>query len=504
MKKTSLWKDDAETSSYAPLQNDLNVDVAIVGGGITGVTAAHLLARKGKSVALLEAMRVGGGTTGFSTGNLYTTVEEQLHTIQSKFDQETLQAVAASRTAAVRHIENTVREFAIDCDFHRRPWRLISETETADKILEKEYKACLDVGLDAFLDSNTPLPFNISKALRVEGQAQFNPMQYVKALAAQTQKAGCLIFEHTPVLRIKEGSPNILSTKNGTVSANRVIHATHSPKGVRVVHALMGAYREYAIAVKLNSGSYPEGIFWIINKPDQYSIRSYTSRNGEKYLLVLGEPHKVGHKKDNEICFQNLETYIRTRFDVKSVDYQWSAQNYKSADGLPYMGVINDKTGVYIATGFATDGLTYGTLAAMIISDLILGNKNPWSLLYDPRRHNPLKSAGRVIKESAHVLMHYMSDLPYLAEAKSVAGILPGEGKTMVIKGEKFAVYRDEAGDLHQVSAVCTHMKCIVNWNEEAKSWDCPCHGSRFTVDGEVIEGPATINLPKRETHNPH
>jgi glycine/D-amino acid oxidase-like deaminating enzyme/nitrite reductase/ring-hydroxylating ferredoxin subunit len=504
MKKTSLWKDDAEASFYAPLQKDLNVDIAIVGGGITGLTAAHLLARSGKSVAVLEAWRVGGGTTGFSTGNLYATVEERLKKLQSTFDTRTILAVTASRTAAIGHIENTIREFAIDCDFHRRPWRLLSETETFDKFLEEEYKACLDAGLDAYLDSTAPLPFTISKALRVENQAQFNPMQYVKALAAHIQGSGCAIFEHTPVLHINEGSPTVLYTQNGTVTADKLIHATHSPKGVRFVHTLMGVYREYAIAVKLNSSNYPEGIFWAMNKPHQHSIRSYMSRSGENYLLVLGEPHKVGHKKDNEICFRNLETYIRARFDVKSVEYHWSAQNYRSADGLPYIGAINDKANVYIATGFATDGLTYGTLAAMIISDLILGNENPWSKLYDPRRHNPLKSAGRFIKENVHVFMDYLKDMPYRAEAKRIAGILPGEGKTVVLKGEKFAVYRDETGELHQVSAVCTHMKCIVNWNKEQKSWDCPCHGSRFTVDGQVIEGPAILNLPKKDANNPH
>jgi Rieske Fe-S protein len=241
-----------------------------------------------------------------------------------------------------------------------------------------------------------------------------------------------------------------------------------------------------------------------MGKPHQHSIRSYVSRTGESYLLVLGEPHKVGHKKDNEACFRNLEAYIRARFDVKSAEYHWSAQNYRSADGLPYIGSVNDKAGIYIAAGFATDGLTYGTLAAMIISDLILGKENPWSRLYDPRRHNPLKSAGRFVKENVHVFMDYLTDWPYRAEARSIAGIAPGEGKTVVLKGEKFAVYRDEAGALHQVSAVCTHMKCIVNWNKEQKSWDCPCHGSRFTVDGQVIEGPAILDLPKKEAIQRH
>lgn len=504
MKKTSLWKDDADASSYALLQQDLSVDIAIIGGGITGLTVAHLLAKAGKNVAVLEAWQLGTGTTGFSTGNLYATTGEMLAKLQLKFDKETVRAVTASRSAAIGHIESTIREFAIDCDFHRRPWQLISETEASDKILEKEFQACRDAGLDAYLDSAGSLPFNISKILRVENQAQFNPMRYAKTLAAQTQEAGCVIFERTPVLHIKEGSPNILYTKHGTVRANKIIHATHSPKGVRFVHSLMGVYREYAVAVKLNSGSYPEGIFWIIHGSKHYSIRSYTSKNAENYLLVLGESHKVGHKKDNEICYQHLEAYLRARFDVRSVEYHWSAQNYKSADGLPYIGVVDNKANVYIATGFAADGLIYGTLAGMIISDSVLGNENPWSKLYDPRRHNPLKSAGRFIKENAHVFMDYMKDIPYKAEADKISSIPAGEGKTVVIKGEKFAVYRDEAGELHQVSAVCTHMKCIVNWNQEQKSWDCPCHGSRFTVDGVVIEGPAILNLPKREANHPH
>ncbi|MBL1266096.1 FAD-dependent oxidoreductase [Candidatus Methylomicrobium oryzae] len=504
MKKTSLWKEDADASAYPPLQNDLHVDVAIIGGGMTGLTAAHLLAGAGKSVALLEAWRVGGGTTGFSTGNLYATVEERMHAICSKFDSETAHAVAASRTAAIGHIENLVHRLAIDCDFHRRPWRLISEIPQNNKILEKEFHACREAGLDAYLETSTPLPFDISRALRIENQAQFNPMRYAKALAAEIIKAGGSVFERTPVLRIKEGSPHSLYTENGTVTADKIIHATHSPKGVRFVHTLMGVHREYAIAVKLNSNNYPEGIFWVMSRPHQHSIRAYTDSRGESFLLVLGEPHKVGHKKDNESCFRNLEAYAGARFDVKSVDYRWSAQNYRSADGLPYIGALDEKTGVYIATGFATDGLTYGTLAAMIISDLILDNENPWAKLYDPRRHNPLKSAGRFIKENVHVFMDYMHDLPYRAEAKIVSDIRPDEGKTVVIKGEKFAVYRDEAGVLHQVSAVCTHMKCIVNWNAEAKSWDCPCHGSRFTVDGRVIEGPAMIDLPKPETGKPH
>jgi glycine/D-amino acid oxidase-like deaminating enzyme/nitrite reductase/ring-hydroxylating ferredoxin subunit len=502
MKKTSVWKDDAEASHYSPLQKDLNVDVAIIGGGITGITAGYLLAHAGKSVAVLEALQIGGGTTGFSTGNLYAVVDERLHILQSKFDTDTIHDVAASRTAAIQQVENIIRGFSIDCDFHRTPFRLISEIEDDTSTLQREYQACLEAGLEAYIDTMAPVPFYISAALRIEDQAQFNPMQYVKALAAHIQGTGCAIFEHSKVVSIKEGSPNILYTENGSVTAENIIHATHSPKGIMAVHSLLGPYREYVLAARLNSGDYPEGICWVLNKPHHYSIRTYTSKSGENYLLVLGEPHKVGQKEANEACFESLDAYLRTRFDVKSVEYRWSAQHYKAADSLPYIGALHPKSSVYIATGFAADGLTYGTLAAMIISDLILGIKNPWSEVYAPHRHNPLKTAGRFIKENVNVFAQYLKDIPYHADVETVSSIVPGEGKTVEIKGEKFAAYRDENAELHLVSAVCTHMKCIVNWNEEAKSWDCPCHGSRFTVDGQVIEGPAIADLPKKEINN--
>jgi Rieske Fe-S protein len=225
-------------------------------------------------------------------------------------------------------------------------------------------------------------------------------------------------------------------------------------------------------------------------------MRTYENEGG-KVLMILGETHKVGQKDDNRECFENLEKFVRQHFSVEKIAYKWAAQQYKPADTLPYIGRTTDSSRVYIATGFSADGLTYGTLASMIITDQILGRKNKWSEIFDAQRHTPLDSAGEVIKENINVAAQYIKDLPFIGDVSNFEDVQNGSGKVVEVEGEKFAAYRDKDGQLHVVSAVCTHMKCIVNWNTSEKSWDCPCHGSRFNCEGEVIEGPAIADLYK-------
>lgn len=497
MEQSVPWKRDAEPSGFSPLTEDLKVDVAIIGGGITGITTGYLLAKAGKKVAVLEARSVGGGTTGYSTGNLYATIDEMLHKIESKFDTKTMQEVAVSRTQAICQIEANIRELGIECNYHKRSWFLFSESEEDDATVEKEYHACVSAGLDAHLMKKDFLPFHTSSALRVDHQAQFNPVQYMRAFAKKTAEAGCRIFEHSKVTEIEEGHDNILTIEGGhKVTASHVVHATHTTKGIMMIQTFLGPYREYAMAVKLRSGTYPEGIFWAFNKPHHHSIRSYTDDKGEQYLFILGEPHKVGQKENNEECFQKIEQYIRERFDVESVAYRWGAQHYKSADGLPYIGRKFAGSQTYIATGFSTDGLVYGTLSAMIISDLILERKNQWAEMYDPGRHTPLKSAERFTKENVNVAIQYLKNIVFSPEAENLASIPNEEAKTIEIDGNKYGAYRDKLGIIHVVSIVCTHMRCVLNWNQGEKSWDCPCHGSRFDYEGKVIEGCAINDLP--------
>ena len=495
MSSYSIWKDKAEEVSFSPLREDMTVDVAIVGGGITGLTAAYILSRAGKKVAVLEARKIGEGSTGSSTGNLYCTIGSPgLHTIKSKFNEQKLKEVTESRAAAVDFIEERIREFNKDCDFRRVPWSLFTEEISGQSFVEKEKKAAEDAGLTVI--ENGSFPLAVKSGFIVPSQAQFNPLQYVVSLAKNISSENCRIFEFTKVDDVDEGKVCTVTTAGGKVTAEHVIMATHSPKGIYAVHMSMGPYREYAVAVKLN-GAYPEpGIWWNMLSKEHYSMRTYDTSKG-KVLMVLGEMHKVGQKENNQECLANLERYLRERFDVATVEFTWSAQQFKAADGIPYIGLSTGNSKTYIATGFSADGLTYGTLASMIISDQILDKENKWSDTYKASRITPVASAKEFVKENVNVAYEFIKDHLTKKDADDLAEVMNGQGKVVEIDGKKQGVYRDKNGKLHVVSAVCTHMGCINHWNEMEKSWDCPCHGSRFSIDGEVLEGPAYAALKK-------
>lgn len=492
----SLWKAHAQKSNYPALMKDIDVDVAIVGAGITGITTAYLLSKQGKKVAVLEAHEVSSGTSGDSTGNLYAMIDKRLHHIQSKWDKKTAATVAESRTAALDLVEKTSRDLNINCNFKRVPWFLFSETDKKDKTIEKEKAAISDYGLEVEMLEDLPLPFKVSSAIKVENQAQFNPAAFVRGLAGKIKGNHCEIYENTPVLKVEEGEKPVVTTPGGKVTAKKVILATHIPKGIYKVQTAVYPHREYAIAVKLKSGDYPEGIFWDSEVEIHKSIRSYKNEKGH-FLLLVGGHHKVGQAEDHANYFEKLEEQARKYFDVASVEYTWSAQHYKPADGLPYIGQSSDDN-VYYATGFSTDGLTYGVMSAMIFDDLFHGRDNEWAKIYAADRFTPLKSAKTFVKENTNVAKQYLKNLPGTADASAFSEVASGEGKIVEVDDEKLAVYRDEQGEVHCVSAICTHLACVVDWNRAEKSWDCPCHGSRFEVSGNVIEGPALSPLKKK------
>lgn len=497
MSTIPVWQSVAREISFPALSNDVTADVAIVGGGITGITAAYLLSKAGKKVVLLEALKIAGSSTGYSTGNLYAPVgSEGLHTVKSKWDKKKLQDVVASRGAAVDFIEQRVKEFNINCDFRRVPWCLFAEEGGNRSYVEKEKEMAEQAGLTIVDDVPFPLPVKVG--FSIPNQAQFNPLQYTTSLAEKIQSDNCLIFENTKVTKINDGEPCTLETSGGKVTASRIIMATHTPKGIYLVHTSLEPYREYAVAATLN-GDYPgPGIFWDMIGMEHYSIRTYDTPTG-KVLMVLGESHKVGTKEWNNECYQKLESFLHGKFDVASVLYKWSAQQYRPADGIPHMGISSGNKNIYIATGFSADGLTYGTLAAMIISDEIAGVENRWKETYKAARLTPVASFGKFVKENVTVGFHLIKDYLGKNETEQFSEIRTQEGKIMELEGKKCAVHRDKTGNLHIVSAVCPHMGCVVHWNFAEQSWDCPCHGSRFSFDGEVLEGPSIDGLKKPE-----
>ena len=501
MSKASIWEIATPETDFPALKTNLTVDAVVIGGGITGITAAYNLSRAGMRVAVLEAYKIGEGDTGSSTGNLYCTIGNPgLHTVASKFSEDKAKEVAESRAAAINFIEDRITEYAVDCDFKRVPWSLFTEGSEGKNYIEKEKEAAQKAGIP--ITTDIPFPLRAT-GFTVPNQAQFNPLKYVKALAERIQSDRCMIFENSRAVKIEEGDSCTVETSRGTVTAQYIVMATHTPLGIYFVHTSLGPYREYAVAVKLK-GEYPApGIFWDMPGSEHYSMRVYDSPNG-KVLMALGEMHKTGQKKNNGECFDNLEKFLRERFDVASVEYKWSAQQFKAADGIPYIGLSTGNKKTYIATGFSADGLTYGTLAGMIIADQIVGKENPWAKTYDASRLTPIASAGKFLKENLNVAAELIKDTLKKADATHFADLKPGEGKITEIDGQKCAASRGADGELFAVSAICTHMGCTVHWNKAETTWDCPCHGSRFTQEGEVIEGPAIAPLQNINTRAEH
>ncbi len=505
----SIWNDYSEETDFTPLRQDITVDTAIIGGGITGVMAASLLARGGRKVAVLEALRVGGGTTGHSTGNLYVGVDHSLSALHSKYGAETLREVLAARNHAAQLIVRSIGEYGLDCDFTRCNWYLYSDNTTDNPHVDRELETAREVGFALEPADPAELPVSSSRAVRLLDQAQFNPKLYVQGLARAIHADGCRIYENTAVEFITEERGGIcrVQTSGGTVHAEHVIHATHTPKGVMLVQSLLGPYREYGIACKLRGGLPGPGIFWGYPRAgEKYSTRSYM-RGDEHFLIVVGRPHKVGQLKSNEECLYRLQQFAAEHFPVAELTHRWGGQHYRPADLLPYIGRTDGDSNILIATGFSTDGLVYGALAAGMLTDLILGRSNPWAELFNPSRKQPLKAAKNFIKENANVFVQYLKDIPGIAvEAKEFSDVALGEGKIVEKNMQKLAVYRSLDNRLLVRSAICTHLACIVNWNGTEQTWDCPCHGSRFKPDGSILEGPALqplyeIELKDGEIH---
>ncbi|HEX6292091.1 MAG TPA: FAD-dependent oxidoreductase [Herpetosiphonaceae bacterium] len=493
----SLWIATAPGPTFPRLLGDLTVDVAILGGGIAGLTTATLLKQAGKTVAVIEADQVVRGVTGYTTAKVTAQHNLIYADLIDTFGEDAARIYAHSNQAALERIAQFVAEDGIDCDFERKPNYCYSESATDLTMLEEEVTAAQNLGLPASLVTATGLPFPVAGALRVDHQAQFHPRKYLLQLAARIPGAGSFIFEHTRALDVEESNPHRVITDQGVLQAQDVVVATHYPILDRgLFFARVFPRREYVICVRANEGTDPHGMYISIGEPTR-SVRTAPSPDG-LLLVIGGEKHRPGEDPDTNARYRQLEHFARERFGCDQVVYRWSTQDTYAVDRVPYIGRLRPGADhLYVATGFGAWGMTNGTLAGMIIADAILGVVNPWAELYYPSRLNLRASAAKLLKEGANVARHFIGDRLAGGETFPDA-IPPGEGAIVNHHGEKVAVYKDEQGKLHGVSPVCTHLGCLVGWNTAEKSWDCPCHGSRFDVTGQVIHGPAVANLAQQ------
>lgn len=492
---TSYWIDSTGATYYPSLDSDLWVDVAIVGGGIVGITAATLLKRAGKKVAVIEAKSLAAGVSGHTTAKI-TSLHRLIYAdLIEKLGKDKARLYGESNEAAIALVAKLVEEEQIDCDFSRQSAYTFAELPKDLHKVEAEAEAAIQLGLPASLVRETSLPFPVAGAVKFDNQAQFHVRKYLLHLAKNIPGDGSFIFENARVEAVEEGSPCEVKTSRGIVKANNVIVATNIPiLDQGLFFAKSYPKRSYIVAARIDPDRAPQGMF--IGANENYRSIRTTPYEGGSLLLVGGEGHKTGAKTDTEQCYLNLETYARDRFGIDSFEYRWSTQDMVSFDRLPYIGKLtplNDR--IYVATGFSLWGMSRGTMAGMLLSDLILGVENPWAELYDSLRATPFLSQTS-IKENMDVATHWVGDrLKGLTSSLSEVG--RGEGKLITVEGQKVAAYRDDTGNLHAVSAVCSHLGCIVNWNSAEKSWDCPCHGARFNCEGKVLHGPAIADLDR-------
>ena len=367
---------------------------------------------------------------------------------------------------------------------------MYAETEDQVKQLEDLCKGMHDVGLDCEYIDDVPVPVPHQVAVVMENQAQFHPLKYLQGLEKAYLKAGGLILENTRIESVKmENKIHLAIAGEQTFKALKVIYATHVPPGITIFSFRCAPYRSYVLGVKLKDDHYPDALIYDLQEPYHY-FRSHVI-DGQKYLLIGGNDHKTGHD-DPEKAFASLEKYVRKYYKVASVDYRWSSQYYIPVDGFPYIGHID---GIYCATGFNGNGMMLGSISAKILADLILGKKSKYEKVFSPSRIKPIDGFTEFVKENADVAYHFVADRFKVKETDSVKRLSPGTGKVVEVDGKKIAAYKDMEGKIHALNPTCTHAGCIVGWNAAETSWDCPCHGARFDIDGKVLTGPATKAL---------
>ena len=496
-KRTSIWLDAAEEDGFPRLDRPLSVDVAVLGGGIVGISTALLLKRAGMTVAVLEADRVGTGVTGHTTAKLTSLHGLAYARLASSFGDDGARAYGDANQAGIEQIAQWVENEGIDCDFRRKANYTYALSRERLGDIENEVEAAQRAGLPASYTEDTDLPYPVAGAVRVEAQAEFHPRRFVLALADLVAGDGSHVFEETRALGVSEGRPTRVETTGAPLTAGHVVVATHFPFLDRGLYfARMHPERSYALGVRVR-GQTPQEMYISADQPTR-SIRSYKLPDGD-ILIVGGEGHKTGQGGDTLARYQALERFAREHWDVDHVEYQWSSQDNEAIDHVPYIGRLAPHTRrLYTATGFRKWGLAQGVAAAMILEDLILGRENPWASLYDPGRMKPLAAAKDFVKENVNVATRFMGDRLTKRGGREATELAPGEGDIVDLGGKKVAAFRDDDGALHAVSCVCTHMGCQLNWNSGDRSWDCPCHGSRFSPDGEILHGPAVRPLERK------
>jgi glycine/D-amino acid oxidase-like deaminating enzyme/nitrite reductase/ring-hydroxylating ferredoxin subunit len=513
VKSTPLWR-QIDLPEYSSLQGNVQCDVCIIGAGIAGLTTAYLLRRAGLKVFVVEDDQIGSGETGRTTAHLSNALDDRYFKLEKLHGAVGAQLAAQSHTAAIDLIEFIIREEKIECGFERvEGYLFLTENDTIET-LERELAAAHRAGLTEVekVDQSPLQTFETGPALRFPRQAQFHPLQYLAGLATAFTRRNGKIYTRTRAREIKGGkSAQVIVTSGHVITTKAIVVATNTPiNDIVTIHTKQAAYQTYVIAASVPRGSIPAALYWDTGDPYHYvrlQSGSLDTDEGEAFdlLIVGGEDHKTGQDDDPKARYAKLEAWTRERFPmVFNIEYRWSGEIMEPVDGLAFIGPNpGDEPNVYLATGDSGNGMTHGTIAGMLLADLIQQHDNEWAQLYDPARLTP-RALGEYARENLNAAAR-LAEWLTKGDVSSPEEIPLGSGAVMRQGLSKVAVYRDTNGKVHKHSAVCPHLDCIVHWNNAEKTWDCPCHGSRFDPYGQVLHGPANKNLGViKESHQPY
>ena len=494
----SFWRTTGEVPVYAPLSANVTAEVCVVGAGLAGLTAAYQLAKHGLSVAVIDALEIGAGETGRTTAHIAVPDDHYCY-IEEIHGRDAARLVAESFAAAVDFIEATAREESIDCDFERVDGYLYSCSENPHAALDKEFEAAKRAGVAVMREAALPIGVfdaAVGSCLRFPRQGQFHPVRYLAGLASAVEQRRGAIYTDSRAISVEERNDGVVvTTANGRIVADAVIVATNTPFNDRVaMHTKQIAYQTYVLAARIPQSSIPRLLVWDDADPYHY-VRTAPTGDGEHDLLIVGgADHKTGQAPDPAAHYASVESWMRARFPyIGELAFRWSGEVMEPLDGVAYLGRNPGSRNVYVITGDSGNGMSHATIGGLLVTDLIMGRQNPWLSVYDPAR-KPLKEALEFIKAQSSVAAHY-ADWVSGGDQESAAAIPRGEGALIRSGLKKVAVYRDDEGGLHMYSAKCTHLGCVVQWNSAEKTWDCPCHGSRFSAYGNVLHGPAVSPL---------
>jgi glycine/D-amino acid oxidase-like deaminating enzyme/nitrite reductase/ring-hydroxylating ferredoxin subunit len=499
----SWWMASTSESKFSRFDGG-RTSVAVLGGGIAGLTTAYLLAREGRSVTLIEARRIAAGVSGYTTAKVSVQHNLVYADLTKRHGAEKARAYAESQSTALRWIRDTVTAEGIECELEERPSLVYTETDRDVDQVSAEVDAARAAGLDMRLVETASLPWSIRAGAELPGQLQFHPRKYLLALAAGIVEAGGSIAEQTRALDVVDGDDGpVVVTDTGELACEEVVVATHYPFLDRgLLFARLAPYRDVVVAAAIERDSDP-GIIAISTGSETggtHSMRTAPYKDGQRLLIVTGGQYKTGTTEDVESAYAELAAWTQERFPDSEIVYLWSTQDTASVDRLPMIGQLpHSNEHIWVATGFSAWGMTSGTLSGLILSDLVQGRRNAFVGLYDPRRSSPRASTSKLVKENVGVARELVGGLlrPDLSGMDELA---PGDAGVFLTRQGRTAAYRDASGTLHAVSARCTHLGCTVRWNNAENSWDCPCHGSRFDHTGKVLHGPAVDPLePHRE-----